>query len=43
MCNLSLGVRDTHTLFVLKKKKEVIIELHVHVIFKNLVEIKIVI
>jgi hypothetical protein len=45
MCNLSLGVWDTHT-FCLKekkKKKKVIIELHVHVIFKTLVDLKIVI
>jgi hypothetical protein len=32
MCNLSLGVWDTHFLF---KKDEVIIELHVHVIFED--------
>jgi hypothetical protein len=32
----------THT-FCLKKEEEVIIELHVHVIFKTLVDLKIVI
>jgi hypothetical protein len=42
MCNLSLGVWDTHFLLKKKKKKKKKkkFKFHVHVIFKTLVDLK---